>query len=237
VFSFPTVRHLSLEANTILSMPQDRPNRRWFLLPAGLVLAAAAALTVDVPIAQTIRQWQQSPAIHPNLWCFGMFEAFGHGLGVIVLVLALHQLDPGHRWAIPRVLVCAFAAGGADDLVKMLILRTRPQDCLLDGGVWSTFGQWFPGVCLSGAGQSFPSAHTATAAGFALALTWLYPQGRILFSVLVVLLGCQRMISESHYLSDVLIGAAIGCVVAQLLLRVGPLPVWFSGWEERWRSK
>jgi len=43
---------------------------------------------------------------------FNLFEVFGHGLGVVAIVLALHQLDPSRRWAIPRVLTCALGAGG-----------------------------------------------------------------------------------------------------------------------------
>lgn len=216
-------------------MPQDCPNCRWWLLPVGLAMAAVAALAVDVPIVAALRDGRQWPIISGCLGVFDTFEVFGHGLGVIVLVVALHQLDPGHRWAIPRVLACALGSGLAADLVKMLVFRARPNSCLLDGSVWSTFGSWFPGLDKSGIGQSFPSAHTATAVGFALALMWLYPQGRRLFLVLAVLVGCQRITYGAHYPSDVLIGAAIGCVTAQFLLRLGPLPAWFHRWEQRWR--
>ncbi len=202
-----------------------------------LALAAAAALTVDMPIAQAIRNWGQSPTIHSLLGCMNMFELFGHGLGVVVLLLALHQLDPDRRWAIPRVLACALAAGGLADLLKMIVLRIRPYECALDGTVWSTFGQWFSALGAGSAGQSFPSAHTATAVGFAAALTWLYPQGRLLFLLLAILVGCQRITCGAHYLSDVLIGAAAGCLVAQFFLKVSRLPAWFDQWEERWRSK
>jgi membrane-associated phospholipid phosphatase len=217
-------------------IPNSR-NHRGLLLPAVLLLMAVAALAVDVPIAQTLRNWRHSPTIHSWLGDTHMFEIFGHGLGVAVLLVALHQLDPGRRWAIPRVLACAWAAGGMADLLKMLVLRIRPYECDLTGTVWSTFGQWFPLLGGGSPGQSFPSAHTATAAGLAVALTWLYPQGRLLFPVLAVLVACQRMVCGAHYLSDVLIGAAAGCLVAQFLVRLGPLPAWFDRWEERWRSK
>ena len=84
--------------------------------------------------------------------------------------------------------------------------------------------------------QSFPSAHTATAAGLAAALIWLYPQGRLLFTLLAVLVGCQRIVSGAHFPSDVLVGAAAGCLVATFFLHVGRLPVWFDRWEAHWRS-
>lgn len=217
-------------------MTHNCPNCRRFLLPVALVVAAAAALAVDVPIARALKSWDQSAIIQGYLGCFDLFEVFGHGLGVVVLLVALHQLDPDRRWAIPRVLACALGAGGFADLLKMVVLRTRPCECALDGTVWTTFGQWFSALGAGSAGQSFPSAHTATAVGFAAALTWLYPQGRLLFPSLAVLVGCQRIVSEAHYLSDVLIGAAAGCIVAQFFLKIGRLPVWFDHWEERWRS-
>ncbi len=107
----------------------------------------------------------------------------------------------------------------------------------LTGTVWSTFGHCFSALGVGSAGQSFPSAHTATAAGLAAALTWLYPQGRLLFPLLAILVGCQRIVCGAHYLSDVCIGAAAGCLVAQFFLRVGRLPAWFDRWEQGWRPK
>jgi membrane-associated phospholipid phosphatase len=201
------------------------------------VLAAVAALAVDVPIARAMRDGNESPATAGYLGNFDMFEMFGKGLGMAVLLVALHQLDPARRWAIPRVLLCALAAGGLADVLKMLILRTRPYECALTGTVWSTFGQCFSAWGAGSPGQSFPSAHTATAAGFAAALTWLYPQGRLLFPLLAILVGCQRVVCGAHYPSDVFVGAAAGCFVAQFFLRVGRLPLWFDRWEARWRSK
>ncbi|MEN6558205.1 MAG: phosphatase PAP2 family protein, partial [Thermoguttaceae bacterium] len=155
---------------------------------------------------------------------------------VIVLVLAIHQLDPKRRWAIPRVLTCALAAGLAADLVKLLIFRTRPYDGSLVGSVWTTFGPWFPLWGAGSSGQSFPSAHTATAVGFAAALCWLYPQGRWLFSILAALVGCQRIVCGAHFPSDVLVGAATGYTASLFLLKIGPASAWFDRKETIWRA-
>jgi membrane-associated phospholipid phosphatase len=218
-----------------------------FLLPTLLVLAAMAALSVDVPIARPFHQLNEQvqqrprtaplPTAYAYLGYLTIFEPFGHGLGVLLAVIMLHQLDPVRRWAIPRVAVCALGAGGAADLLKMLVMRTRPNDFNFVGSVWTTFRDWLPGWNGGSGAQSFPSAHTATAVGLAAALIWLYPQGRFLFTLLAVLVGCQRIASGAHFPSDVLMGAAAGCLVATLLLQVGRLPRWFSGWEARWRSK
>ena len=218
-------------------MAVSSPNYRGFLWSAAFVLAAGAALAIDVPLARTLRDANEAPAIHPYLDYFDTFETFGHGFGVALLLVVLHQLDPARRWAIPRLLICALAAGGLADVLKMLVLRTRPYECALTGSVWSTFGPCFSAWGAGSPGQSFPSAHTATAVSFAAALVWLYPQGRLLFPLLAILVGCQRMVCGAHYPSDVLIGAAAGCLVAQCFLRVGPLPRWLDRWEEYWRLK
>ncbi len=217
-------------------MPENSLFRRKYSLPVVLLLAAAASLAIDVPVAVALRTWNESPIIRAYLGYFNNFEMFGHGLGVAVLLVALHQLDRGRRWAIPRVLACAAAAGGMADLLKLLVLRVRPYECELGGSVWSTFGEWFPIFGVGSPGQSFPSAHTATAAGFAAGLIWLYPQGRLLFTVLAVLVGCQRIVCGAHYPSDVLVGAAAGYLTAQLFLSIGLFPRWFDRLEQKWQA-
>jgi membrane-associated phospholipid phosphatase len=194
-----------------------------------LALAGIAALAVDLPVAHTFRGWNSSETVHAYLGYFDVFEPFGQGLmGLLVVVAVLHQLDPSRRWAIPRVAACALAGGGLADLLKMLIVRVRPHDFAFDGSVWSTFGPCLPGLSAGSGGQSFPSGHTATAVAMAGALMWLHPNGRRLFLVLAMLVGCQRIECGAHYPSDVLFGAAVGCIAAQCFLHVGFLPRWFE---------
>jgi membrane-associated phospholipid phosphatase len=209
---------------------------RGFFLMAILVVLAAAALMVDIPVIQTIRRWYQIPQVARWLDRINSFEFFGHGFGVIFLLFVLHQLDRSRRWAIPRIAACCLAAGGLANLVKYCVVRERPLASPLDHGVLSTFGGWFQTRCADFQHQSFPSAHTAAAAAFASMLIWLYPQGRVLFTLLAVLVGCQRIICGAHFTSDVLAGGAIGVLAAQLFLHVGHLPGWFNRWEKSWRS-
>ncbi|MCE5266874.1 MAG: phosphatase PAP2 family protein [Planctomycetaceae bacterium] len=228
-------------------MSNPRPNRRGLFLAAFLLLAAIAALCADVPIATAVQGMKHE--LDPGVWtkaclaclnALNIFEPFGHGLGIVVVVIVLHQLDRNRRWAIPRVLACALGSGLAADFVKLTIIRCRPYGLQFPfaGQVWETFGDWWPIFGVGSKSQSFPSAHTATAIGLAAALIWLYPQGRRLFIVLAVLVGCQRIAAGAHYASDVLVGAAIGCLVSTLLLNVGRLPTWFERWErQHWRRK
>jgi len=223
---------LSLEpTQELIPLP---PSLWWLLLPLGLLAAAVAALSVDLPLARWCLQGR-CPQPLPSL--VQLAEPFGNGMGVLLIALVIYQLDPGRRWALPRVLCCALLAGLAADGIKLLVVRVRPHEfdlASLAHNVWTTFGGWFPLTSAQSAGQSFPSAHTATAVGFALALGWLYPKGRWLFPLLAGLVACQRINEGAHYLSDTLCGAAVGSSVALLLLRFSPVARWFARWEGRW---
>jgi membrane-associated phospholipid phosphatase len=194
-----------------------------------LVAAAAAALSIDLPLARWFLD-RHYPGSLGKL--FDLSEVFGHGLGVAMIVLAMHQLDRRRRWALPRVVAGILAAGLSADVVKFLVARTRPsvflQDFPAGGSVWATFFGWLPGTGEGFAGQSFPSGHVATAVGLAIGLGWLYPHGRVLLAALVVLVACQRMHAGAHFASDVLSGAAIGCLAAGVLYCRGPIARLFA---------
>ncbi len=209
-------------------------SRRTLVLLGVLLAAAVAALAVDCPLAHFLRIEMVPRERKVAADLLYMFEPFGQGLGVLLIVVAIHQLDAARRWALPRVLACALGAGLAANVLKMLVLRTRPTRSDLAAGVWETFDGWFPLATAGRAGQSFPSAHTATAVGLAFALIWLYPAGRKLFVALAVLVAAQRVQAGAHYLSDVLVAAALGIVVAMGCLKVGRLAAWFDRMEDRW---
>lgn len=215
--------------------PADSRGQRWWplLVPAVLLLTAAAALAVDCQLAQ----WAMGDSFSPY-WRvpFTVFEPFGQALGVLAVLLVIALLDPPRRLAIPRLLACSLGAGLAADVVKMLVVRARPRDFDFVGDVWTTFGEWLPLTSAGSSGQSLPSAHTATALGLTTALIWLYPRWRALFLPIAVLVAGHRIESGAHYLSDVLCGAALGVVVAAGCLKVGPLPKLFDRLEGRRNS-
>ncbi len=200
----------------------------WPWLPPALLAVALVAMAADGGIAQWFLEGNY-PKVVAEL--IEVCEAFGNGFGVMLLALVVYQLDVGRRRMLPRLLACSLGAGIAANVVKLLVARTRPYAFDFEGGVLATFGEWFPFLRGGAAVQSFPSGHTATAAGLAVALTWLYPRGRWMFALLAVLVACQRMQSGSHYPSDVLVGAAVGLVVARACLGPGWLAPWFDRFE------
>lgn len=203
----------------------------WMMLGVVAIVAAlAVALWIDCPLAA----WCVADGCPSGLaHLLKAIEPFGNGVGVIVIAIAVYQLDPRRRPMIARLIALSLGAGLAADGLKMLVMRVRPKAFDFHGGVAQTFGQWFPLLSEPSGGQSFPSAHTATAVGLAIGLSWLYPRGRGLFVALALLVACQRIESGYHFASDTVVGAAVGLLVALALLKIGLAPSWFERLESR----
>jgi membrane-associated phospholipid phosphatase len=188
------------------------------LIAAGVVLALAAGgvLSADFSIAAYLRE---HPLTGDLARLVRLAEVFAWGGTVALIILTAALLDP-RRWrVVPPLVVGAFGAGLVADGLKLLVARLRPE-LANSSGATETFLAWLPllnrdalahpyGYAL----QSFPSGHAATAAGIAVALALLYPRGRWLFASFATLACFQRMVTQAHFASDVLAGAAIGCLV------------------------
>jgi membrane-associated phospholipid phosphatase len=193
---------------------------RLFLATAVLLALAAAALLVDLPLARAIDALD-IPYDFRHLVRLG--EGFGWGGSVALIILAAALLDRRGWRVIPRPAVVAFGSGLLADGIKLLIARRRPVVLDLSGNVPETFLGWRPGLSAAelarigdDGSHSFPSGHAATAAGLAVALAVLYPRGRWLFAALAVLAAFQRIEVQAHFASDVLAGAALGCLIGGL---------------------
>jgi membrane-associated phospholipid phosphatase len=214
-----------------IPLPRLRTISHLWTCAAVLAGLGVAALALDVPLAQWVRGGN-APRIVEKL-C-GLSEMFGHGLGVLLIVIVIGVLDPWHRYGIPRIVAAALGAGLSADALKLLVARIRPNHCdfsLADRGI-ATFAQWFPLAGNHSWEQSFPSSHMATAAGLAIVLAAFYPRGRWLFPVFAGMAGCQRVLHQSHFASDVFWGAAVGCIFAPLCVYGSRLSRAFDRLEE-----
>lgn len=182
-----------------------------------LLVLAPVALVVDLPVAA----WLSSLSLHPEVKeIFTVVETFGHGLGVALILLVIWVLTPEYRYRVPQLLAASIGAGLASNLVKMLISRQRPRAFDLSStSVMETFGTVLPALRAGPGGQSFPSAHSATAVGFAVALAICFPRGKRLFAALAALTCVSRMYVEAHFLSDVLVGASVGLLIGQRVMQ------------------
>lgn len=198
-------------ATPTLSRSKVRRNVVWGGALAFLV-TAVLCLPVDLAVARFCRDGHYPKVIEDLL---NNAEPFGHAAGVTFIVVTVWVLDErsGRRSA-PWLAVSAVAGGMAANLVKLLVARTRPRHYAGLPASWQeTFQGWLPWLSQGTGGQSFPSAHTATAVALAVMLSAAYPRGRWWFATLAILVGLHRVQSGAHYPSDVLVGAAVGWLV------------------------
>lgn len=193
------------------------------LVPGLLCLLALPALWIDVPVARLARA-EAFPGALREL--FENLEPFGHGAVVIVIAAVICCLDRGRRWKhTTGALLAALGAGLAANLLKLIVLRERPWNIAADAVTGlDTFGGLLPSLTVSAQGQSFPSAHSATAMGLAVVLASCYPRGRMIFYMLAAATAVSRVIAASHYVSDTLVGLALGLIVGDALVR----SAWFA---------
>ena len=195
-------------------------------------MAGVAAIFIDAPVSEYL-QHQKLPGEIRKLFDFS--EVFAHGMGVALIIFTIGVLDRKHRRAIGRVLACAYGAGIAANIAKLIVGRTRPRAFDFESNILNTFTGWLPVLSettWTSDIQSFPSAHTATATGLAIGLTWLYPHGKHWFMVLALLATFQRIVSQAHHPSDTFFGAAIACLTCSCFFSIGPLSRWFDHWEQ-----
>ena len=109
-------------------------------------------------------------------------------------------------------------AGILDQVVKNLTCRARPS-AEGAGGFLVDF-PCFPAPYDLAA---FPSGHATTAFALATLLSLWYPRGTAGFVALAALVGWSRVVLGSHFPSDILGGAILGCAVVLGLSRVWKL--------------
>lgn len=212
---------------------ERRPIWRRLVWPIAIAAIGLLVLPLDLPVARwfhdPVTPADQAPHCPAGLKrCLAFGETYAHGFGIACILLTVFALDPARRILLPRVAAVAFGGGLLADMLKLLVARTRPRDFDLAGSIFDTFGPLFPFGKLASGEQGFPSAHMATAFGLTAGLIWLYPRGRWLFPLFAILAGGQRLSSEAHYLSDVVWGAAAGCIAVGLFLPGGLLSSWFD---------
>lgn len=180
-------------------------------------VAMAMAFPFDLELSKWFLEGKAPRFIHKLT---SVAEPFGNGLGVMFICVAMFLLDTARRRDMVLVVASSLGAGLLANLIKVNVVRVRPLAYTFDGPVQETFGPWLESNAFTSAYQSFPSGHTTTAVGLALALGIVYPRARGLFFSLAVLVGLHRVCVGAHYLSDVFAGAALGYLVSMACCRI-----------------
>jgi membrane-associated phospholipid phosphatase len=215
--------------------------RRVAVRCAGLVLAGLVVMPLDPAVAG----WFAGLPKRGDLWReIGAWQQYGQGGSILIAGVLIWLLDPLRR----RRLLDWAAAGGvtwlAVFLTKVVLGRPRPKLGDPYGFLWP-WGTWDfgPPVGSIHAWQirkvvdselwSMPSSHTALAAVMSVFLARLYPRLTGFCVVMVGVVGLARVAFGAHYPSDVLMGGALGWMVAELA--VGGL--WgVRGLDQVWRA-
>lgn len=142
-------------------------------------------------------------------------EHFGTPYGALLILITLWVVVPHARSRLLRTLCAALAAGIAANIIKLLVARTRPNAFDFNLPIWESFVGLGQSLAGGSQQQSFPSAHTAFAFGFAVMLGELFPTGRRWFFCLGAMVALQRVVSRAHFPSDVLVGAGVGVITAR----------------------
>ncbi len=208
----------------------------WHITSMGCLWASVVLMgltLVAFPVDVALTAWIRQDRIRGDLERLVMLgEVFGNGLSVLCVIMTAAAIDQ-RGWRItPRLLLGAFGAGLLADICKTFVARWRPNADFRPVGFRDSFVGWFPWIwqdelptAWNRGLQSFPSGHSATAVGLALALSIFYPRATWWFIILAILAAFQRIESRAHYLSDTLAGAALACLFTALLLH--------SRWLER----
>jgi len=223
-----------------------RFRRRLLTIATTLGCLGSLALAIDLPVARWFKTHRPPSEIN-RLLNFSEVFAHGTGVAVILLVAAALDPSLTAAWRaagrspnrslsslagrlrgteLCRMIAAAYGGGLVVDMIKAVVDRVRPRVADLQGTVsaLATFSDqaatWAreQGATSASDFNSFPSGHSATAAGLAAALAWKYPRGAWVFAALAVGGAAQRVVSLAHYPSDACLGAAIGLATAAVLL-------------------
>ncbi len=176
-----------------------------------MLLASFSYYYVDIEVVRYFHTLQGSSLEH----FFSFVTEFGKAEYVLVPSGLLYLF---YRKRVPKialkggfVFLSVAVSGILVDIIKAVAGRFRPEMYFKEGAYGFDF--WH----ISHNMTSFPSGHSATALGTAVALALLYPRYRGLFILCGFLIMISRVIVVRHYPSDVFVGAFIGAVISWYL--------------------
>lgn len=188
-----------------------KDNKYFFFVLAFLPFSLAY---LDGPVTAWVREFhRQQTLVVSVLSLFG--KAVAVALEPAIVICSLLVLAWGWHYKrrssfeLGRALLISYICSGIMvQALKHLIGRARPRltDVVL-----------FIGPTLKGGYDSFPSGHTTVAFCFAYALSQYLPRYRFISYALAAAAGMARIESTSHFISDVVAGAAVGVITGKLI--------------------
>lgn len=214
----------------------DNPvtRRRRLVFGLGLIALGLAAVPLDGSVRDFLWTRRVGGDVKREL---EFLQQFGAISSIVLIALAILLLDPADgrlKWRrIADIAGAAALSGLIGNFLKMFFGRPRPlfDDPMHLLGPLGKYPVETPsgGVRLMSAWElgakgvsdlwSIPSSHAMAGACLAFCLSALYPKLRPLSVALAVIVCSARVLLNAHYVSDVLIGAALGWMIAAFALR------------------
>jgi len=190
--------------------------RGWLVWGAVVAAGLAVGVLVDTPLYHAfdafgeendseLRDWNKL------FWIAGFVPFWilvAAGIGLPAARRGARELARG-AWTL--LFACA-VSGAAAYVLKLLLRRLRPSRA--DGEyVFRPYTEDF----LRDSGLGLPSGHATLVFAAAFVMQRLFPEGRIVWYLLAVGCGLNRMVEGQHFFSDVWVGAWCGSMCAALV--------------------
>ncbi len=194
------------------------------------VIMLVALAPCDIPVARLSYRYAPSRPVVRALEF--LQNVAGNGAGVIVVLTAVVIFSRTKLSRVPLLASIALGGGLLADIAKLCVARSRPHSTDLAVATFtSTFHGLLPFFSVRSGEQSFPSGHSATAIGLAVALSLIYPRGRWFFGLLAATVASIRVILHAHFPTDVAAGLMLGGTSAFVCYRGFASPAF--AWCER----
>jgi membrane-associated phospholipid phosphatase len=188
--------------------------RRVWIAVGTWLAAIALAAALDRAVAEQLREWRTDRFFLRNDLLRETIKAPGTYWFAIVLAIPVALL---HRrgWHAAAMLLLATATSVLNFVLKWTTGRARPfRSFAGDTGVATPFDLHPVPFLYMDVNEvrnlCFPSGHAAMAFATATALGILWPRYRPVFYAFAAIVAAERVLENSHWLSDVVSGAALG---------------------------
>ena len=208
--------YLQAQQGRVGAMMNRDNRRRWLWLLAGALLVAAM-FPLDDCLDRALLVANPSSWHELAWWCSKLGEGWVVGVaGVFLAAFFVWRKKPVLAANIFFVGFTSEIAGLVALILRVLFGRTRPSNLEVPQGF---YGLWHDGHWIIGKYQysSFPSGHSATAAGLVAALWLVHRGGGAAAAVYALAVMWSRIALNCHHLSDVVASVVLSIVVALLL--------------------
>jgi membrane-associated phospholipid phosphatase len=208
----PGITFTTKRPSTSLTWRDATYSKKLFLIGICFALMAIPASLLDLPVRDFIKTLPIGGDINQEIRAFGQFGQGGFLIVILASVVVFYERGQRRFSQLVRPWILA---GIACHIIKGQLLRIRPKHKVGSDFIWNADIPEISQFAL----DSFPSAHTAGAVVTSAWLIFMFPRLKNLWISLALIVGLSRVILNHHWISDVVAGAALGCLISSFFWR------------------